>query len=56
MVYGIVYDPSGKGIMAPMEYTLMVYSHSEKSMVKRYGQKIQCQPKLVLCITWSGQE
>ena len=41
MVYGIVYDPNGKGIMAPMEYTLMVYSPNGKGMVKGYGQKIK---------------
>ena len=27
------YRPSGKGIMAPMEYTLKVYSPNEKGMV-----------------------
>ena len=39
MVYGMVYDPNGKGIMAPMEYTFMVYSTNGKSMVKINGQK-----------------
>ena len=41
MVYGIVYDPNEKGIVAPMEYTLMVYSPNGRGMVKRYGQKIK---------------
>ena len=27
------YRPSGKGIMAPMEYTLKVYSPNKKGMV-----------------------
>ena len=27
------YNPNGKGVMAPIEYTLMVYSPSEKGMV-----------------------
>ena len=30
---GMVYGPNGKGIMASMEYTLMIYSPSGKGMV-----------------------
>ena len=29
----IVYGPNGKGIMAPIEYTLKIYSLNGKSMV-----------------------
>ena len=30
---GMVYGPDGKDIMAPIEYTLMVYSPNGKGMV-----------------------
>ena len=58
--------------MFPVEYTLMVYSLSEKrhglwkivfpggndhgKRLKKLSQKIQCQSKLVLRIKWSGPE
>ena len=29
------YNLNGKGIMAPMEYVLMVYSHNRKGMILR---------------------
>ena len=59
--------PNGKGIMASLEYTLMIYSPNGKGMglwnivfpsgnrhgkrKKRCIKKIQCRSKLVLCIT-----
>ena len=59
----IVYGPNGKGIMAPIEYTLKIYSLNGKSMVlwkilfwsdnhngKRYkntAKQKQCLSKLV---------
>ena len=30
---GMVYGPNGKGIMASLEYTLIIYSPNEKGMV-----------------------
>ena len=62
------YSPNWKGIMAPMEYTSMVYSPKAKAMVlwkivfwsgnhhgKRWKKNnIKCQSKLILCIKWSG--
>ena len=34
MVYRMVYDPNGKGIMAPVEYILIVYSLNGKYSIK----------------------
>ena len=64
---GMVYGPNGKGIMASLKYTLIIYSSSGKGMAlsnivfpsgnlhgkrkKRCTKKIQCRSKLVLCIT-----
>ena len=64
---GMAYGHNGKGIMASMEYSLIIYSPNGRGMVlwdivfqevtvmvkeKKYAlQKIQCQSKLVLCIT-----
>ena len=63
---GMVYGPNGKGIMASLEYTLIIYNPNGKSMglwnivfssgnrhvkrKKRYIKKIQGRSKLVLCI------
>ena len=60
MIFGPVeYSSSGKSIMAPMEYSPMVYSLNEKGMVlwkilfrsgvvivkdkRKYNKKVQCQ-------------
>ena len=32
---GMVYDPNGKGIMASMEYSLIIYSPNGRGMVLR---------------------
>ena len=59
---GMVYDPNGKGIMASMEYSLIIYSPNGRGMVLRNivfqvvtvmvkEKKIQCQSKLALCST-----